>query len=264
MPPLVPSLNALLNSTSALLIATGWFAIQQGKTQVHKRCMISALVTSSLFLVSYLTYHAQVGSVHFELKGINVNWAGLGNSFQLFVAYFVLAVVVIVFAVRRARPGWAKWAAGLGTFSVFWGLTLIDDIMGAREHKALCEKDAGMKIYKQVKLPPEFYHPDGRPKFIEENGEIYRPGVTGHVKFESRDVDSFSSRYLKIDKNVDVILDARTGEVVAEKINFRRWPSPFVPSILHGKAIRCEGSTHAMMESYWQFYRQVFPNRTPE
>ena len=101
-----------------------------------------------------------------------MNWAGLGNSFQLFVGYFLLAVVCTIAAVRTAKPGWRKWAAGLGTFGVFWSLTLIDDIMGARERGALCQTEAGVKIYKQAKLPSEFYLPDGRPKFINEEGGI--------------------------------------------------------------------------------------------
>lgn len=193
-----------------------------------------------------------------------MNWAGSGNSFQLFVAYFVLAVIVIVFAVRKARPGWAKWAVGLGTFSVFWGLTLIDDIMGAREHKALCEREAGVRIYKQVKLPPEFYHPDGRPKFINEEGGIVDPQIektlAGHIKFEQKGQDSYSLRYLKIDKDVRSVIDAKTGELLAEWVYFRRWPSPFVPSVIHTNAIGCGESAQATIESSHKFYRQTFPN----
>jgi len=185
-----------------------------------------------------------------------VNWAGLGNSFQLFVAYFVLAVVVIVFAVRRARPGWAKWAAGLGTFGVFWGLTLIDDVMGTLEHKALCEKEAGVKIYKQVKLPPEFYLPDGKPRFIEPNGDISEKFLASYIKFNRRVESSYVSRYLKVDKDVYSINDAVTSEPLAVRVDFLRWPSPFVPSILHGGAIRCDPSH----DPYPHMYRQVFPD----
>lgn len=193
-----------------------------------------------------------------------MNWAGLGNSFQLFVAYFVLAVVVIVFSVRRTRPGWAKWAAGLGTFSVFWGLTLIDDIMGAREHKALCEGEAGVKIYKQVKLPPEFYLPDGRPKFMDEDGNIIdyeiKKTLSGYIKFERKDQDSYSRRYLKIDKYIETISDAKKTDLLAERINFARWPSPFVPSIMHSNAKLCQDSPQVYYEAVRKFNQAVFPN----
>lgn len=52
-----PAVNALLNGTSAILIFVGHSYIRRGDMQTHKRFMISALVTSSLFLASYLTYH---------------------------------------------------------------------------------------------------------------------------------------------------------------------------------------------------------------
>ena len=153
-----------------------------------------------------------------------MNWAGLGNSFQLFVGYFLLAVVCTIAAVRTAKPGWRKWAAGLGTFGVFWSLTLIDDIMGAREHRALCQTEAGVKIYKQAKLPSEFYLPDGRPKFINEEGGIIdrqiEKTLAGYIKFERKGQDSYSHRYLKIDKDVRSIIDVKTGELLAEWIYF--------------------------------------------
>ena len=193
-----------------------------------------------------------------------MNWAGLGNSFQLFVAYFVLAVVVTVFAVRMARPGWTKWAAGLGTFSMFWGLTLIDDIMGAREHKALCEREAGVKIHKPATLPPEFYFPDGKPKFMDEAGNIIdyeiKKTLSDYIKFERRDQDSYSRRYLKIDKYIETILDAKKTELLAERINFARWSSPFVPSVMHRNAKLCQDSTQIYYESVRKFNQSVFPN----
>ena len=62
-------LNAVLNGTSALLIATGVVLIKRKQVTWHKRCMITAVVTSSLFLISYLYYHAHVGSVRFQGQG---------------------------------------------------------------------------------------------------------------------------------------------------------------------------------------------------
>jgi hypothetical protein len=192
-----------------------------------------------------------------------MNWAGLGNSFQLFEAYAGLALVVTIVAVSLAKRRWAKWAAAVVVISVFWGLTLIDDVMGAREHRLLCEKEAGVKVYKQVMLPAEYYRPDGTPKFIEKYGQIYPPALAGYVKFEWRNQDSYAIRYLKIDKEFYSIIDSRTGELLAERISFRRWSSPFVPSIIHRNAIGCEDS-EAYYELTTKFHRQVFPNRTAD
>ncbi len=65
----LPALNAGLNTLSALLLITGWFLIRNRKIAAHRAVMITALITSALFLTSYLIYHAQVGSVKFQGQG---------------------------------------------------------------------------------------------------------------------------------------------------------------------------------------------------
>jgi len=65
----LPALNAGLNAASALLLALGWFLIRAGRREAHKRAMLAALACSTLFLTSYLVYHAHVGSVRFQGQG---------------------------------------------------------------------------------------------------------------------------------------------------------------------------------------------------
>lgn len=65
----LPTVNATLNGISAVLLTAGYIAIRNRKILVHKAFMGSATVTSSLFLISYLTYHYYAGSKHFEGEG---------------------------------------------------------------------------------------------------------------------------------------------------------------------------------------------------
>ena len=65
----LPALNATLNATSAVLLTTGWILIRRGRIAQHRAVMIAAVCTSVLFLISYLVYHAQVGSVRFTKQG---------------------------------------------------------------------------------------------------------------------------------------------------------------------------------------------------
>ncbi|HTS03032.1 MAG TPA: DUF420 domain-containing protein [Thermoanaerobaculia bacterium] len=65
----LPTLNAFLNATSAVLLACGWVLIRRRDRGAHRRVMTAAFVSSSLFLASYLTYHALVGSVRFPGSG---------------------------------------------------------------------------------------------------------------------------------------------------------------------------------------------------
>jgi len=89
----LPALNAGLNAASALLLALGWFLIRAGRREAHKRAMLAALACSTLFLTSYLVYHAQVGSVRFRGQG-----AVRLVYFTVLISHTVLAVTVVPLA----------------------------------------------------------------------------------------------------------------------------------------------------------------------
>lgn len=99
----LPTLNAALNATSAALLVLGWFMIRAGRRDAHRRAMTAAFVCSALFLVSYLAYHAQVGSVRFRGTGA-VRTVYLG----ILLTHTVLATAVAPLAVTAfvlARKG---------------------------------------------------------------------------------------------------------------------------------------------------------------
>jgi uncharacterized membrane protein YozB (DUF420 family) len=85
----LPTLNAILNSVSAVLIVIGYFLIRARRIEAHRRTMLAAFTTSTLFLISYLVYHAQVGSVHF--RGIG---AIRPVYFTILITHTILAAVV--------------------------------------------------------------------------------------------------------------------------------------------------------------------------
>lgn len=64
-----PVINASLNGASAVLIVTGHSFIKKNNMRLHRACMIAAVVTSTLFLASYVFYHLHVRSVHFPGTG---------------------------------------------------------------------------------------------------------------------------------------------------------------------------------------------------
>src|SRR5262245_65355074 len=65
----LPLVNACLNSTSAALLTAGYVFIRRRRVTAHRACMVSALLVSTLFLVSYLTYHSLAGSRPFTGQG---------------------------------------------------------------------------------------------------------------------------------------------------------------------------------------------------
>ncbi|HZT33831.1 MAG TPA: DUF420 domain-containing protein [Bryobacteraceae bacterium] len=65
----LPSVNAVLNATAAVLLVTGYILIRSRRKDAHRKVMLAAFATSCAFLVCYLIYHFQVGSVRFARTG---------------------------------------------------------------------------------------------------------------------------------------------------------------------------------------------------
>lgn len=99
----LPTLNAALNAASALLVLAGWWLIRHGRRDAHRRTMLLAVATSTLFLVSYLVYHFEVGSVRFTGRGFV-----RAVYFVILFGHTVLAVVIVplvLATLRRALRG---------------------------------------------------------------------------------------------------------------------------------------------------------------
>ena len=99
----LPTVNAVLNSASALLLVPGYLFIRSKKVLAHKLCMLSAFTTSTLFLISYLSYHYQVGSVPFKGQG----WIRT-VYFTVLISHTILAVTIVplvLITLSRALKG---------------------------------------------------------------------------------------------------------------------------------------------------------------
>ena len=59
----LPAVNATLNGLSAVLLTAGYVFIRRGNKIAHRNCMVSAFVTSTIFLICYLTYHFTVKAI---------------------------------------------------------------------------------------------------------------------------------------------------------------------------------------------------------
>lgn len=86
----LPTVNAVLNASAAVAMVAGFVAIRQGRVAVHRACMLTAVGLSVLFLVSYLVYHAQVGSRPYGGAG------GLRTLyFTILISHTILAVAIV-------------------------------------------------------------------------------------------------------------------------------------------------------------------------
>jgi putative membrane protein len=97
----LPAVNATLNATAATLLVIGYQLIRQGRREAHKRVMITAFFVSVLFLVSYLVYHFNVGSVKFQKTG-PIRTVYL----TILLTHTVLATGLPVLAIVTIRRAW--------------------------------------------------------------------------------------------------------------------------------------------------------------
>ncbi len=121
----LPLINAILNSCSALLLLAGYVAIKRDQKERHKRCMVSALITSTLFLACYVIYHVGMqrvyGSAH--TRFVDPAWfrpwylALLASHLLLAIAIVPMVLMTVYHAIRGnfekhrkiARWTWPCW-----------------------------------------------------------------------------------------------------------------------------------------------------------
>jgi uncharacterized membrane protein YozB (DUF420 family) len=92
----LPTLNAILNATSGILIVIGYRFIRRGRVAAHRACMIGAVTSSTLFLISYLVYHVgfKAGVTRFTGTG----WVR-PLYFTILVSHTILAVTIVPFII---------------------------------------------------------------------------------------------------------------------------------------------------------------------
>jgi len=121
----LPLINAILNSCSALLLLAGYVAIKRDQKERHKRCMVSALITSTLFLTCYVIYHVGMqrvyGSAH--TRFVDPAWfrpwylALLASHLLLAITIVPMVLMTVYHAIRGnfekhrkiARWTWPFW-----------------------------------------------------------------------------------------------------------------------------------------------------------
>ena len=97
---LLPAVNATLNATSGILLTTGYILIKRGHINAHRNSMLMAFASSTLFLISYVTYHAHAGSHPFGGHGpVRLVY------FTILISHILLAIVILPMAIVTLTRG---------------------------------------------------------------------------------------------------------------------------------------------------------------
>ncbi|MCM3880062.1 MAG: DUF420 domain-containing protein [Vicinamibacterales bacterium] len=96
----LPAVNATLNATSGIFLLTGYVLIKRRQIDAHRRAMLAAFTSSTLFLISYVVYHYHAGSRPFPGQGpIRAVY------FAILVSHVILAIVILPFIISTLTKG---------------------------------------------------------------------------------------------------------------------------------------------------------------
>ena len=125
----LPAVNACLNAAATLLLLWGYTLIRRGNREAHMRIMLAAFAVSILFLVSYLVYHAQVGSVRYQKTGpIRTLYLTVLLTHTLLAAAVPFLAVITLFRAWRERfdrhRKIARWTLPIWLYVSFTGVVV--------------------------------------------------------------------------------------------------------------------------------------------
>lgn len=132
----LPTVNASLNGLAAILLIAGYYYIRKRDLQKHRACMLTAFSCSVLFLISYLIYHYQVGSVRYQGTGAlrTVYLTILATHTVLAAAVPFLAAITLVRALRKRfekHRAIARWTLPIWLYVSVTGVVIYLMLYGA-------------------------------------------------------------------------------------------------------------------------------------
>jgi putative membrane protein len=102
-PPPLPTINAFLNGIAGIFLVLGFIQIKKGNRAAHQKFMISALISSALFMIGYVIYHYTVGSVPYPYH----DWTR-PVYFIILIPHIILAAVMVPFILAAVYFAWRK------------------------------------------------------------------------------------------------------------------------------------------------------------
>lgn len=136
------------------------------------------------------------------------------------IALMILVALIVYVAVawliiKRLPSKKAKWIA----VAVFILIPTWDEILGRIYFKSLCETESGMKIYKTVELPAEYWNAKGEPKFIDQRG-IPDETMLGNRYTFSWETDENYSRVFRIKKSERIVTETHSHDPIGRYTSF--------------------------------------------
>lgn len=181
-----------------------------------------------------------------------LGFAVLTGPLWLILVLLPVSIWIAIKMAKRFKQRGAKFAGGITIFFVVFLVPFADEIVGKAYFSYLCANEAGVKVYKTVELPAEYWEADGKSKFYDEkngnfNLEGYRVEYITGVYSSSFHIDN--AGYKRVDK--------QSGQVLGEATDFMYWGGWMRRNLSpHNTANGCEGRKERSASLVKQIFRQ--------
>lgn len=145
----------------------------------------------------------------------------LSGPLVVMVPWLLFCVWAGAKAAKRFTSGSAKFAVGLGV-AVLLMMPVADEIAGRIYLNHLCATEAGVKVYRTVELPAEYWDEQGRPRFFNQYGNLERDLWLSKLDESSGDIKRHSTVFA-IDKRTSSVKERTSQKVLAEVTTFLYW-----------------------------------------
>jgi putative membrane protein len=112
----IPAINAALNAVATVMMTAGFFFIRRKQVERHRACMVSALIVSIIFLISYVLHKVLVHGVHTPFGGDGpmrtIYYIMLASHIVLAMIMGPLILRTFLLALRgdiERHRKWARW-----------------------------------------------------------------------------------------------------------------------------------------------------------
>ena len=126
-----PAFNAVMNASSAVLLAVGYVMIRLKRVYLHQLSMLAAFMGSTVFLVSYVIYHIRVGHVHYAGQGTyRTVYLAILTTHTFFAAMIVPLVLRTFYLAVKGRYDqhrrWARWTIPIWFYVSVTGVVIYE------------------------------------------------------------------------------------------------------------------------------------------
>lgn len=175
--------------------------------------------------------------------------------------YILLGAYVAYRLGRIPRKGSRKALVASLVVLIFILIPTWDVLLGRWYFRHLCETEAGIKVYRQVELPAEYWDAEGRPRFIKENGDVDKEMLKDWLDFDLRQrqlSDTFRIQALDF-----IVIDKSSQKPIGQYTSLGYFGGWFVNSTgLHVSGTSCPDPNRRPAFSEAVLLSAVMPNVT--